>query len=193
MSAYYNSYKDFISNEIVLVPFYGEVGDNSLSLLALQQGDFQPFQVYTNSPADINSYGGSIGLKTSVFNGFDLSGSYTYAKEDFDEASAPNFRTGFNTPEHKVKLSFGHTRLFENFGFKLNYRWSDAYDWQSTFADGKIPAYSVIDAQVNYNLNVINSIVKLGASNLFGDEYYTAFGTGHIGSQYYISLNFKGF
>ena len=193
LNAYYNSYEDFISNEIVLVPFYGEVGDNALSLLALQQGDFQPFQVYTNSPADIDSYGGSIGLNTRVFNGFDLGGSYTYAKEDFDKSSAPDFRTGFNTPEHKVKLSLGHSQLFENFGFKLNYRWSDTYYWQSTFADGKIPAYSVMDAQVNYTLDVINSVIKLGASNLFGNEYYTAFGTGHIGSQYYLSLRFNGF
>src|SRR5690606_11296487 len=30
LSGYYNQYQDFISNETVIVPLYGEVGDNSL-------------------------------------------------------------------------------------------------------------------------------------------------------------------
>lgn len=35
LSGYYNSYKDFLSNETVVSTFYGEAGDNSLSVLAL--------------------------------------------------------------------------------------------------------------------------------------------------------------
>src|SRR5680860_1881480 len=56
LSGYYNQYKNFISNTTVVVPLYGEAGDGGLSLLALQNEDFQAFQTYTNSPADINSY-----------------------------------------------------------------------------------------------------------------------------------------
>ena len=191
VNAYYNIYKDFISNETVLVPFYGQVGDNTLSLLALQQGDFKPYQTYTNSSADVKSYGATFGLGTKVFGNFDLDGNYTYSKEDFDQASAPDFRTSFNTPKHKVKISFGNTEVFTNFGFNLNYRWSDTYLWQGTFGDGKVPAYSVLDAQVNYKVSSIKSIFKLGATNIGGNEYFTAFGTGHIGQQYYASITFN--
>lgn len=193
LSAYYNTYKDFISNETVLVPLYGEVGDNSLSLLALQQGDYKAFQTYTNSPADVNSFGASIGLSTKVFESYDLQANYTYAEEDFDQASAPDFRTSFNTPKHKVKLSFGNTDVFENLGFMVNYRWSDTYYWQSSFADGQVPAFSVVDAQVSYKLPSIKSMLKAGATNIGGDEYFTAYGTGHIGQQYYISLTYNNF
>ena len=192
-NTYYNTYKDFISTETVLVPLYGEVGDNSLSLLALQQGDYKFFQTYTNSPADVNSYGATIGLSTKVFESYDLEANYTYAEEDFDQASAPDFRTSFNTPQHKVKLSFGNTDVFQNLGFKVNYRWSDTYYWQSSFADGQVPAYSVVDAQVSYKLPSITSMLKAGATNIGGDEYFTAFGTGHIGQQYYISLVYNNF
>lgn len=191
MNAYYNTYKDFISNETVLVPLYGEVGDNTLSLLALQQGDFKAFQTYTNSPADVKSFGATLGLSAKVFGNFDLEGNYTYAEEDFDQASAPDFSTNFNTPKHKVKLSFGNTDLFENFGFNVNYRWSDNYIWQGTFANGKVPSFSVVDAQVNYLVPSFKSTIKLGATNIGGDDYYTAFGTGLIGSQYYLSLTFN--
>ncbi|GAB2777553.1 TonB-dependent receptor [Actinomadura fibrosa] len=193
LNAYFNTYKDFISNETVLVPLYGEVGDNSLSLLALVQGDYKAFQTYTNSPADVKSFGASIGLSAKVFGGYDLEGNYTYAEEDFDQSSAPDFRTNFNTPQHKVKLSFGNTDVFDNFGFKVNYRWSDAFFWQATFADGKVPAYSVVDAQVSYKIPAIKSILKVGGTNIGGDEYYTAYGTGHIGQQYYVGLTFNNF
>lgn len=189
LSGYYNQYQDFISNETVLVPLYGEVGDNSLSLLALQQEDFKAFQTYTNSDADVKSYGAVIGLGTRVLGNFDLDANYTFNEEDFDQDSAPDFRTSFNTPKHRVKVSFGNTEVVKNLGFNINYRWSDAFEWQATFADGNVPAYSVVDAQINYTIPVIKSTLKVGAANIGNNEYFTAFGTGLIGTQYYVSLS----
>ncbi|MDE3743076.1 TonB-dependent receptor [Maribacter polysaccharolyticus] len=187
ISGYYNDYQDFISQKIVLVPKYGEAGDGGLSLLALQNGDYQPFNVYTNSLAEITSYGVTAGLEAQVFGNFDFGLNYTFSNFDFDEASDPDFQPQFNTPKHKVKASFGNTALFENFGFNVNYRWTDTYFWQNSFATGDIPSFSVLDAQVNYTVPSIKSIFKLGASNVLGEEYVTALGTGYIGSQFYIS------
>ena len=96
----------FISNRTVLTPLYGTVGDNSLSLLALQNGDFQAYQTYTNSNSEISSYGAAIGIETKILNGFDIGINYTYAKLDFDGSDDPDFETNFNTPEHKVKSFF---------------------------------------------------------------------------------------
>ena len=187
LSGYYNQYKNFISNTTVLVPFYGQAGDNALSLLALQNGDFFAYQNYTNSLADINSYGATIGVDMKVLGNFDLGVNYTYSELDFDQAAFPDFRTNFNTPNHKVKASFGNTELFENFGFSVNYRWSDTYFWQATFADGDIPSYSVLDAQINYAVPDIKSVFKVGGSNILGEEYFSAIGTGAIGSIFYVS------
>ncbi|MFT0714245.1 TonB-dependent receptor [Flagellimonas lutimaris] len=186
LSGYYNSYSNFLANTTTAVPFYGEAGDGGLSLLALQNGDYQIYQTYTNSEADINSYGGTVGVDTKLGN-FDLGVNYTFAELDIDEGKFPDVRTNFNTPKHKVKASFGNAALFKNFGFNVNYRWSDSYFWEASFADGDIPAYTVLDAQINYSVPSIKSIFKLGGSNLLGDEYYTAIGTGFIGSIYYLS------
>ncbi len=186
-SAYYNKYKDFISQEVVVSPYYGTVGDNSLSVAAIANDDYQAWSTYTNSQADVNSYGASIGLSTKVFGDFDLSGSYTYAKLDFDRVKYPDFTTNFNTPEHKFKASFGNTELFENFGFNIAYRYSDDYFWEATFGNGLVPEYHVVDAQINLKVPSFKSTFKAGATNLLGDEYFTAFGTGNIGSMYYIS------
>lgn len=187
LSVYYNKYQDFISGENVIAPFYGVVGDNSLSIAAIANQDYKVYQTYTNSEADVNSYGASIGISTKIFGDFDLSGNYTYSKQDFDQDAFPDFRTNFNTPEHKFKASFGNTDLFENFGFNIAYRFSDDYYWQATFGDGLVPEFQTIDAQINFRVPSLKSTFKAGATNLLGDEYFTAFGTGFIGSQYYIS------
>jgi len=195
-SVYYNNYKDFISQEVVLSPFYGTVDPNnngelddteSAAFQALANDDFQAYSTYTNSQADVNSYGASIGLSTKIFGGFDLSGSYTYAKLDFDRKKFPSFATNFNTPEHKFKATFGNTEVIKNVGFNINYRFSDDYFWEATFGNGLVPEFHVVDAQINLKVPSFKSTFKVGATNLLGDEYFTAFGTGFIGSMYYLS------
>ena len=186
LSIYYNQYQDFIANENVLVPLYGTVG-NTDALAALANGDTKVFSTYTNSSADISSYGATIGLNTKILNGFNLGLNYTYAKFDFDQASDPDFEAGFNTPEHKVKVQFGKTNLFKNFGFNVNVRWQDEYLWESTFLDAVIDARTVLDAQINYKVPSWKSVFKLGGANLTGQEYLSAPGVGAIGSQYFIS------
>jgi outer membrane cobalamin receptor len=187
ISGYYNQYSNFISNTTVVVPFYGKAGDGGLSLLALQNGDFFAYQNYTNSPVDINSYGLTAGVEAKIFGNFDIGANYTYMELDFDQAAFPDFRTNFNSPNHKVKASFGNTELFKNIGFNINYRWTDSYFWQASFADGQIPSYSVLDAQVNFTLPSMKSVFKVGGSNILGEEYFSAIGTGAVGSIFYAS------
>tara|TARA_R110002074_G_scaffold197610_6_gene364786 strand:- start:53260 stop:56061 length:2802 start_codon:yes stop_codon:yes gene_type:complete len=186
-STYYNSYKDFISQEVVIAPYYGTVGDGALSVAAIANGDFQAYSAYTNTDADVNSYGASLGLSMKVLGNFDLGGSYTYTKLDFDRETNPDVMLNFNTPEHKFKASFGNQELFDNFGFNVSYRFSDDYFWEATFGNGVIPEFHVVDAQINYDVPSIKSTFKLGGTNLTNKEYYTAFGTGFIGSMYYLS------
>ena len=200
MSGYYNKYEDFIGNKTVVSPLYGKVdfsdiiplpaamgGPTPAALVAIGSGDYQPFQVYTNSEADIASYGGTIGLTTKIFGGYSLGLNYTLSKFDFDQTTDPDYEAGFNTPENKVKFSFGNADLFENFGFNVNIRWNDEYMWESTFANALIEAKTVVDAQINYTIPKWKSTFKLGAANLGGQEYLSAPGNGVIGSQFFAS------
>ena len=196
MSAYYNQYEDFIGNKTVLVPLYGKADYSDFvpgvmpappAAIALSQGEYKAFQIYTNSPADISSYGATLGLTTKMFGSYDFGLNYTYAKLDFDQATDPDYEAGFNTPEHKVKFSFGNTELVENLGFNVNVRWSDEYMWESSFVDTMVDARTVVDAQVNYTIPSFKSTFKIGAANIGGKEYVSAPGVGSIGSQYFVS------
>lgn len=203
-STYYNVYKDFIGNKTVVAPYYGKVdfsdgtypteqGPTPKAIVALANEDYQAFQTYTNSKADISSYGASIGLSTKVWKTFDLGMSYTWAKFDFDQSTDPDYEAGFNTPEHKVKISFGNANIAKNIGFKIDARWNDAYLWESTFIDAMLPARTTMDAQVTYTMPKLKSTLKFGAANMLGHEYQSAPGAGTIGSQIYTSWTLRGF
>ncbi len=185
LNFYYNSYEGFISQEIVITPNDGSTQDLT-GVADLASGNFTAFQTYTNSSADVSSYGANIGLNTKLF-GFDVGASYTYAKFDFDQAEDPDFSVGFNTPEHKVKFSVGHNNVLPNLGFNVNARWQDEFLWQASIANALVSERTVIDAQVNLRIPKLKSTFKIGGSNIVGDEYRSAVGAGAVGSQFFIS------
>ncbi|GIQ60474.1 membrane protein [Flavobacterium collinsii] len=198
LNAYYNVYNHFIGNLNVVAPFYGTAQDapNPLAgptdpgfqtLHALQNGNIRAYQLYTNTDVEIKSFGFGVGLSKKVIANFELGVNYNYAQFDFDQAKDPSFEAGFNTPKHRVKVSLGNDKLFENFGFNVSGRWNSEYKWESTFADGIIKEATVIDAQINYGLPKLKSIFKLGASNIGGKEYAQVLGAGYIGQQYFVS------
>lgn len=198
INGYYNIYNNFIGNLNVVSPFYGTAQDNPniaagtsdpgvQSIRALQNGEYRTYQLYTNSDVEINSLGFGVGLSRKIISNFELGVNYNYAQFDFDQAKDPSFEPGFNTPKHRIKMSIGNDKLFKNFGFNVSGRWNSEYLWQAGFADGIIKEATVIDAQINYGIPKLKSVVKLGAANIGGKEYYQVIGAGLIGQQYFAS------
>lgn len=186
VNAYYNIYDGFISNTRVVTPIGGSVLDMT-GVVALATGNSQAFQLYTNSLAEISSYGAVFGVSTRIADNYSLGLNYTYAKLVFDQSSNPDFSAGFNTPEHKVKLSFANPKLYKNLGFNFNVRWSDQFLWEATAASGLIEERTVVDAMINYNVPKWKSVFKIGGANLGGQEYVSSIGGGSVGSQYFVS------
>lgn len=198
INGYYNIYNNFIGNLNVISPYYGTAQDNPnlaagvtdpgvQSVRAIQNGEYRVYQLYTNSDVEIHSLGFGVGLTKKIISNFELGLNYNYAQFDFDQAKDPSFEAGFNTPKHRIKLSVGNDKLFENFGFNVSGRWNSEYEWQSGFADGTIKSATVVDAQINYGIPKLKSVVKLGAANIGGKEYYQVIGAGLIGQQYFVS------
>ncbi|MCL3779718.1 TonB-dependent receptor [Prolixibacteraceae bacterium JC049] len=199
LSYYHNSYEDFIGNKTVVVPYYGRADlsdvhsavNMPLALIAMGNGDYKPFQVYTNSSAEISSNGVIVGLSGKIYQNFQMTLNYCWSDYSFNQSTDPDYEASFNTPEHKVKFMFGNEKVWKNLGFNLSLRWHNKYLWESSFADGYIDANTVVDAQVSYALPKLKSTLKIGGTNIGGNEYFNAPGTGHIGSMYYISFGMK--
>ncbi len=199
INGYYNIYNDFIGNLTVVAPLYGTAQDapnvgggptdaGFQSIHALTTGNSRAYQLYTNTDIEINSLGFGLGISTKVYKDFELGANYNYAQFDFDQAKDPSFEAGFNTPKHRVKGSISNDKLFKNFGFNVSARWNSEYLWQSTFVDGMIKEMTVVDAQINYGIPSLKTVIKVGATNLGGSEYIQVLGAGAIGQQYFVGL-----
>lgn len=195
INAYYNIYNDFLNQSRVITPYYGDVNTFDAANLAtyapvaaLSNGDRRVYQVYNNSQTEVTSFGFGVGLSKKVYKDFELSANYNYAEFTFDQAKDPSFIPSFNTPKHRIKGSLGNQKLFKNFGFNTNIRWNTEYLWQSSFADGMVPENVVFDAQINYAIPKLKSVLKVGANNLFGEDYIQVIGAGAIGQQWFASI-----
>ena len=195
ITGYYNIYNDFLNQSRVITPYYGDVNTFDPTNLAtyapvaaISNGDRRVYQVYNNSKVEVTSLGFGIGLSKKVYKEFELSANYNYAEFTFDQAKDPSFIPSFNTPKHRVKASLGNQKLFKNFGFNTNVRWNTEYLWQASFADGMVPENVVFDAQINYAIPTLKSVLKVGATNLFGKDYIQVIGAGAIGQQWFASI-----
>lgn len=184
LNGYYTIYKDFIGGEIVVSKEATTHQGNPVPAGSL-------FSPYVNNPNNVNSYGFGLGIEYKLLKGYTLSGSYNYATFEEDEDS---FISGFNMPENKINVGIGNRRINKtNLGFNINFRWQDAYLWESSFGNWNVPEFGVLDAQLSYRIPSIKTIAKLGGTNLLGGDYRTNFGAPFVGQQFYISLTFDEF
>jgi outer membrane receptor protein involved in Fe transport len=184
LNGYYTTYTNFIGGGIVA----SKKGTT-------HQGKPVPagtlYSPYTNSKEDVKSKGVGLGLTYSLPRNFKLMGSWNYA--DFEANEGPEFRANFNTPKNKFTVGLANRKIAKNLGFNINYRWQTHFEWQSSYGIWEVPEYGVVDAQINYKLTGIKTMLKIGGTNIGGGDYRTNLGSPFIGQMYYISLTFDEF
>lgn len=185
VSGYYNSYKDFISQLIVVQPGGVSSGDDPLGLTS-----GKTFITYVNDPDKVESYGMALGIdyKVGKFNLF-TNGSYNALRN----GSSTALISEYNTPKYRFNVGVASREITKNVGFSTVYRWQDQYTWSSTFITGGVPAYGTLDAQVSLKIPAYRSTIKLGSSNLLNQYYTTSYGNPEVGGMYYVSLVFDQF
>ncbi|HMJ68019.1 MAG TPA: TonB-dependent receptor [Cyclobacteriaceae bacterium] len=198
---YYNIYNDFITQTRVRIASENPDGSpnyatilNGTALDKRADGTIggNTAQIYTNFTEQVTSQGAVLGLTYSLARGYTLGGNYNW--NVLQHTPPPDqFLSEFNTPEHKANLSFGNRKVTDNVGFNVTWRWQSEFLWQSSFtipANGMVPAYNTLDAQVTYRISSLKSVLKLGGSNLLNKKYIQSLGGPNIGAMYYVSLTF---
>lgn len=148
--------------------------------------------VPVNSPTAVKTSGWALGLEYKFNKGFYVSGNL--ASDMLGDV--PNgYITFFNAPKYRTNMTFGNNGLGAKklVGFNVTYRWQTEFDYQSDLANGTVPAYQTMDAQISYRLTKIRSAIRLGASNLFNQYYITALANPSIGGIYYMSFGYNIF
>lgn len=187
---YFSFYQDFIGYNLGV--------DASFDQLTGLPTSIQAYRVAANAVDKVTTQGFSLGLNFYFWNNYVLNGNYSWNKLNTvtDDPIIP----AFNTPEHKynvglsgrdINFAIGGLRV-KNFGFNINYKWIDNFIFEgSPQFTGRIPSYSLLDAQVNVYSKKLNSTFKLGASNILNVQTFQAYGGPRIGRLAYLSILYE--
>lgn len=162
---------------------------------------FKHFQVYrytANTANKVTTHGFSLGLKYYIFRNISLAGNYSYnklRKTVVDDPIIP----AYNTPKNKFNigisgwdLKISKSAILQRSGFSINYKWVEGFRFEgSPQFTGFVPAYGVVDAQINVVVDKIKTTIKIGSSNLFNNKHFEVYGGPKVGRHSYISLSYN--
>ncbi|SDK44132.1 iron complex outermembrane recepter protein [Catalinimonas alkaloidigena] len=194
---YFNIYSNFIDQLEVAVPNRGTIGqvqEGGVDSTLFQMVDTRTqerYRMWTNSTSITYNYGASVGLAYNLYKNYTLSGNLSYAVLDRVAKRDP-LEAAFNTPQYIVNMSFGNRQVLKNLGYNLAWHWQDAFLWKASLANGTVPAYQTVDAQVTYRVPSWKATAKLGGSNLLNHRYVQYIGGPTVGAIYYLALTFDG-
>ncbi|RYY22767.1 MAG: TonB-dependent receptor, partial [Sphingobacteriaceae bacterium] len=184
---YYNKYDNFIAQVEMSTP--NTSNPDSVAIRLNDKNLQSRYRVWTNSRSTVYNYGGSFGLTYRLFNQFTFAGNASYAKLQRTDNN-DGLEDGFNTPQWITNVSFGGDHVYKSFGFNVSYKHQSSYYSQTFLVNGTVKAYGNVDLQVNYNL-VKQLNLKVGASNLLNNYYYSYLGGPLVGGLYYTTLTYS--
>lgn len=189
---YYSIYDNFIGYNIGIEanidPFFG-----------LDYRSIKAYRIAANSTNSVTTQGFNIGTNYYFGDYYMIQGNYSWNRLNtaIDDPIIP----AFNTPEHKynvglsgrdIPLSKNNKRIVA--GFNLIYKWIQGFTFEgSPQFTGFIPAYDILDAQVNIGglLKKSDLTLKFGASNVLDKRRYQTYGGPLIGRMIYLSALYE--
>lgn len=188
--AYFNRYFNFIGDIRYYIPTGEElvIGTEAADDAMLKNSYTRLYQRPVNARQKVDAYGVSIGLNYYVWKSMVASVNYTYSDLNTKNLVDPII-PGFNTPKHKFNIGLNAQRIWKGLGFGMNFKWVDKYQWESTFGDGLVPSYHMLDMQVSYEFPRWFTL-QVGGSNIYNKKHIEAYGSPKVGAIYYASMLF---
>lgn len=186
---YYSWYTDFIGYHLGL-----RIEDDPGGSAANRLSSVQAYRIASNATEQVTTQGFSLGANY-YFSRYTLAGNYTWnvLNSGEDDPIIP----AYNTPEHKYNLSLAGRDLDWNLGkgrcgFNVTYKWVEGFLFEgSPQFTGRIPSYSLVDAQVSWAKPDLVWQVKLGSSNLLNQKVVQVYGGPAVGRLTYVSLTWN--
>lgn len=203
VNSYELGYKGLVGNGKLLIDAYGYYGryQNFLArtLIAQRASTGGPiaasdrrFSVPINIADNVTTYGYGLGFDYRLYQAYTLSANFS---SDNLNSVPDNYIAFFNAPKYRANISFTNSGLGKQkrVGFGITYRWQDAFFYEGDFGNGDINSIQTLDAQINYKLTKINSVIKLGGNNILNQYYFNAVGNCYVGGLYYLSFGYNLF
>ena len=193
---YYGTYHNFITRILVAQSVNGDKSvftDTATVRANLNDpSKVTTYSVPTNVKGNVNTYGFGLGLTYSLPHNFLID---VNASSDHLDKVPPGFIADFNAPDLRAGASLRNIGFGKQnrFGFNITYRWQDDINFQGDFANGLIPAYQTLDAQLSYKFFNPKILLKIGGTNILNQYYRDGFGNPAIGGLYYVSVGYNVF
>jgi iron complex outermembrane receptor protein len=184
---YYNIYKNLMAQIDANIP--KSQYQDSIGYYLLNNSTQDLYRLWTNSKTISYNYGVSFGTSYELTKRLRVGGNVTYARLS-RKAQSDGLEDAFNTPKWTYNLFIASPDLYKGVGFSINYRQQASYLWQSALATGNVDRYTTLDCQITANLMSDSLRLKLGATNLTNQYYYSFIGGPAIGGFYYMDVAF---
>ena len=192
MRAFEFGYKSLIKNKLLIdaYAYFGKYEDFIGRIGLFQPGTNNAYSIVVNSVNSVRTHGYGFGMDYRMKNNFS---AFFNAYSDVITDVPSGFKSYFNTPKYKLNAGFGNTGLGkkELVGFNILARWQDSFEWEGELANGPLKSITTVDAQVSYKLPKINSMIRLGGTNIFNKYYKNGYGNPEIGGVYYASFIYR--
>ncbi|HPQ20367.1 MAG TPA: carboxypeptidase-like regulatory domain-containing protein [Saprospiraceae bacterium] len=185
LSTYYSIYKDFIGYQLGI--------DTYIPPTLPQPSYVQAYRVSANAKETVTTQGFSLGLNYYFGDYYQIRGNYSY--NNLITNTKDPIIPAFNTPKNKYNIGLSGRNIpnvmglkIPGFGFSVNYKWVEGFLYEgSPQFTGFIPSYDLLDAQINFELKSLNTVIKMGASNVLNNKIFQTYGGPRIGRMAYIS------
>ena len=186
---YSGTYKNFIGG-VTVIQSRNAAAPSPLDVLDASKRI--GYSIATNSEGDVTTKGWGLSLDYLLPRNFSVSGSIF--SDEIGEV-APGVVPYFNSPKIRANIALNNSGfLFNNrLGFSVNMHYQDGFNYESTFAVGKLSSYQTVDAVATFKLPAYRSLIKAGGTNIFNKYYKTAYGSPQIGGLYYVSFAYNVF
>jgi outer membrane receptor for ferrienterochelin and colicin len=190
MNYYYSWYNDFIGYKVG-VDIDWPANDVFLNSAKV-------YRVSTNAVDRVTTQGFSIGFNYYYKKALGFSANYSW-NELNRHGSTDDLIPAFNTPPHKYNLGVSSREIDSkilgmyiiNWGYSVNYKWQQGFVFEgSPQFTGGVPAYGMVDAQINKSFPKEKLTIKIGASNLLNNKVIQVYGGPRVGRLAYFSLLF---
>ena len=188
LNYYYSWYDDFIGFKIGADLDWPDLYPSSVKI----------YRISANAVDQVTTQGFTIGANYYYQTYLSFSGNYSWNKLDRQGSTDPLI-PAFNTPEHKYNVGINGRNInskigdFEisDWGYAINWKWQQGFTFEgSPQFTGVVPAYGMMDVQVNKVFAAEKLSVKLGASNVLNNQVIQVYGGPRIGRMAYFSLLF---
>jgi hypothetical protein len=157
------------------------------------------YRVATNATTQVTTQGFTIGANYFWQKYLGFNANYSWNVLNLQE-NRDSLIPAFNTPEHKYNLGISGRNIdsriggfsIYNWGYSINYKWQEGFLFEgSPQFTGFVPAYSMVDAQINKKQEKWNCTFKLGASNLLNNQAIQVYGGPRVGRLVYFSILYE--